>query len=554
MAFLTLFLASLLSGSPAAAAAPELIPCVAAAKPGDSVSSMLSRPERFDCTTPQNRFQPGDYWVRMDVPETAQEIAGPYPVLRIASLWDEGMSLSTIHRDGSISQYDSETVKKKMRPRLGSTAVLTLPAGKPPITTLLAHVEGSAIVRGVLVAPHLSAGEEAIRFEMAMAVLYAGFGGLCIAMLVYNLALWRAMRQRFLLAYCAMVGAMMSYAFFTSGGIHYFADGWTGADRLRFTIPLLALSAATALLFFRSFFADSPMPRWLGRATVIQATLMVAVSLFYSAIAPAYVKIIDPLYLFGFLSAAILFCAYLWFAWRQKNPFFGYFLAAWAVPVLAAAVRLAYSWGLLPYNIIIENNTLIGFAIEALISSLAIGERVRLLAQARDRAESAEVNALLMADTDPLTGLLNRRAFLRTILEHRTRWTLVLLDVDHFKRVNDTLGHAGGDDAITSIASVMLANAPNGSLVARIGGEEFAIGYLSHTVDTFAAEKLLADVRAINLPEGYRITASVGIADRFVTGDEDWKILYRAADMALYRAKSGGRDRFFSQTAERVAA
>jgi GGDEF domain-containing protein len=181
---------------------------------------------------------------------------------------------------------------------------------------------------------------------------------------------------------------------------------------------------------------------------------------------------------------------------------------------------------------------LFGMAFEALVSSLAIGYRVRLLAKARDRAEIAEAHAMAIADTDPLTGLLNRRAFLRALLERQSHWTLVLLDVDHFKRVNDSLGHAGGDEALA---------------VARLGGEEFAIAYRGNLL-LLEPEDLLASVRQINLPQGYRITASIGIANRIVASEHDWKILYRAADMALYRAKTGGRDRFILIRQQNAAA
>lgn len=158
-----------------------------------------------------------------------------------------------------------------------------------------------------------------------------------------------------------------------------------------------------------------------------------------------------------------------------------------------------------------------------------------------------------MADTDPLTGLLNRRAFLRTLLERNSNWTLLLLDIDHFKRVNDSLGHAGGDEAIILFARALQAKMPNGALLARMGGEEFAIAYRGDMM-LIEPDELLAQIRKINLRDGYRITASIGIANRIVGSDDDWKILYRAADMALYRAKSSGRDRFVRNRIQAQAA
>ncbi len=471
----------------------------------------------------------------------------------MASLWDEGFALTAIHADGSVMHYDFAEIDRRSNMRLGATLTLMLDGQKPPITTLVARVQGSVIIRGVLQAPQLSAPNEAIRYELGMAVLYSGFVGLCIAMLVYNIALWRAMREKFLLAYCAMVTAMMFYAFFTSGAVHYVVDGLTGGDRLRITIPLLAISASTALMFTRYFFEASTIPRWLINLTIGHATAIAAFSLFYAAVAPRYIAVLDQVYLLAFVPVPLIFLAYLWMAWRQKDAYLSYFLLAWSAPFVSAALRMLYSFGLLPYHVIIENSTLLGLAFEALVSSLAIGHRVRLLAQARDRAQNAETNALLMADTDPLTGLLNRRAFLRNIMESKGHWSLVLIDIDHFKRVNDSLGHAGGDEALTMIADVFRTHAAPNTLVARMGGEEFAIANRG-LMPLLDPDAVLFAIRQIDLPQGYRITASIGVANRGVGNDDDWKILYRAADIALYRAKSSGRDCFVRHSAERAAA
>ena len=552
-ALLALCLLFCLPVVPAHAAMVDLTPCVASVRSGDSAASVLAEAKRFDCISPQSSLQAGDYWVRIDVPLSAHQ-PGQRPVLRFASVWEDGLALTAIHADGSVRYYNEAEIAERAYMRLGATRAIMLDGQRPAVETLLAKVSGSVIVRGVLQAPQLSTPNEAINYELAMASLYAGFGGLAIAMLVYSIALWRAMREKFLLAYCAMVAAMTVYAFFTSGAVHYVIDGLSGGDRLRITIPLLAISASTALIFIHHFFEASNIPRWLLQVTISHATAMSAFALFYGAVAPNYVATLDQIYLLGFVPVPFIFSAYLWFAWRKKDPFLRYFIVAWSGPAVCVAVRMAHGYGLLPYHILIENSTLIGLAFEALVSSLAIGHRVRLLAQARDRAETAAASALVMADTDPLTGLLNRRAFLRKILDRPNHWTLLLLDVDHFKRVNDSLGHAGGDDAIISIAAVLRSNAPEGAFVARMGGEEFAICCHSMNNAALDPDKLLSDVRSMKLPEGYRVTASVGIANWSVHNENDWKILYRAADMALYRAKSGGRDCYIRHDTERAAA
>lgn len=552
-ALVAICIATLFVPVAASAQTIDLVPCVSKIRPGDTFAAILKDDRRFDCSSAQNHHPSGDYWVKMKVPLDRQP-DDMRPVLRIASLWDDGFTMTSTHIDGSTTEYPEQALARQSALRLGPSISIALQPNRPPIDTILARVNGSKIIRGVLLAPQFSTPKEAINTEMALGVLYGAFGGLCLAMIVYTLALWRAMRQRFLLAYCAMVAAMATYAFFTTGAAHYVIDGMSGEDRLRITITLLSLAASTALIFVRHFFAASIVPKWLVRATYIQAAAMAAFALFYSAMAPDFIVILDTIYMIGFLPIPFLMVAYIHTAWQQKDPFLKYFLIAWSAPIISVAVRFLHGFGVLPYHLLIENSTLIAFAFEALVNSLAVGRRVWLLAQARDSAKSAEAIAKQMADTDPLTGLLNRRSFMRKLLERQNYWTLILVDIDHFKRVNDSLGHAGGDDAITSIGGVLRKYTPEGAIVARMGGEEFAIAYPLDLPLTPDPDRLLADVRAIALPQGYRITASIGIASRSVADENDWKILYRAADMALYSAKSNGRNCFICQQDERVAA
>lgn len=550
---IALSLAVLMTAAPASAYVTSLHPCIAKVRAGDTVLKVLRDTKRFDCNPSQSENEVGDYWVKMLVPPDDQS-ASLRPILRIASLWDDGFSLTAVHSDGSITEYSSARIAELRAMRLGPSIMVPLDAQRPPLTMLVAKVKNSQIIHGVLFAPQLSDPNGAMNTEMALGVLYAGFGGLCLAMLVYTLALWRAMRQRFLIAYCAMVLAMATYAFFTTGAVHYVIDGITGGERLRITTALLAMAAASTLIFIRHFFAATVIPTWLVKATYIQAAAMSIFAIAYSIVAPTFIHWFDPIYVASFAPLPVLMAAYIHVSWRQKDPFLKYFLVAWSIPLLAVIARVLHGIGVLPYHMLIENSTLIAFAFEALVNSLAVGRRVWLLAQARDIAKSAEAIAKTMADTDPLTGLLNRRAFLRKLLERESHWTLILVDIDHFKRVNDSLGHAGGDDAITGIAGVLRRYTPDGAMVARMGGEEFAISYPADLPLTPDPDRLLADIRLMSLPEGYRITASIGIAARAVTNENDWKILYRAADMALYRAKSSGRDCFSRHEPERAAA
>jgi diguanylate cyclase (GGDEF)-like protein len=146
-----------------------------------------------------------------------------------------------------------------------------------------------------------------------------------------------------------------------------------------------------------------------------------------------------------------------------------------------------------------------------------------------------------LADTDPLTGLLNRRAFLHQAIGRTGEQLLLIVDLDHFKRVNETLGHDGGDEVLRVFARMLRTSVPQGTLVARIGGEEFAI--LAPSDTPVEPESVLARLRQMRMPFDIQVTASIGTCRGTLASEVDWKALYRVADAALFDAKSAGRDR-----------
>jgi diguanylate cyclase (GGDEF)-like protein len=554
-AFICCVFALLLSAAPASANTTDLHPCLRAAKSGETVAQMLANPGKFDCEIRQNALPSGDYWARFAVPASTKT-TGHALTFRTASLWDDGLELAVIRSDGVVEHYRPFAAQDIAPLRLGGTVVVPIDEGRSPITTIYAKISQSEGMRGVILQSQLSLADDAIRYEMMLAVFYAAFTGLCIALLVYNLALWRGMGTPFLLAYCVMLVAALAYAFVTSGAPHYFSAALSGPDRLRMTLVLLTINAATVMIFIRHFFEAASIPKWLVRITYVHSAAMVAFSFLYAALAPAYVKLLDPIYVYSFIPLPAIVACYVAVAFRRRDPFLGYFLAAWSAPTIAIVARIAFGLGLLPYHMLIENSTLMALAIEALISSLAIGKRIQMLAIDRDRAELAEAQAMVIADTDALTGLPNRRAFIRTLLDEPREWQLVLVDVDHFKRINDTLGHVVGDEVLVKLATIIKGYVNDRSIVARLGGEEFAIAMRTAGDEHGLVDPqvLLQSIRQAPMPGGYRITASVGIATRAICEEQDWIVLYRAADMALYRAKAEGRDRFVDYSMGRAAA
>ncbi len=171
-----------------------------------------------------------------------------------------------------------------------------------------------------------------------------------------------------------------------------------------------------------------------------------------------------------------------------------------------------------------------------------------------------ELRLLTLTQTDALTGLLNRTGFrmrLENMLDEHVGESIGLLyvDLDHFKPVNDTLGHAGGDEVLKEVARRLTRVMRPTDAVARLGGDEFAVLLQGITQATQVERVAAKIIEALQEPfdlgpdRTARIGASVGgTFGQAVIGD--WPMLLDRADQLLYRAKADGRGRFLVASAQ----
>ncbi len=160
----------------------------------------------------------------------------------------------------------------------------------------------------------------------------------------------------------------------------------------------------------------------------------------------------------------------------------------------------------------------------------------------------------LMATTDVLTGLLNRRSFVSRGNSEVARsrrygnvYSALMIDVDHFKKVNDTYGHAGGDAVLKALAAKLKPQLRDSDLFGRLGGEEFAVFTPGISIEgaTELAERLRREVAAMEVvfeKLAIQFTISVGVATA-ERGNATLETVLRRADRALYQAKASGRNR-----------
>ncbi len=192
----------------------------------------------------------------------------------------------------------------------------------------------------------------------------------------------------------------------------------------------------------------------------------------------------------------------------------------------------------------------LGSCITTLLLAAVVEQRQSLTGQLRHQAHH-----------DPLTGVSSRRQFflhgeheLAVANRYRHPLTLLMLDIDHFKTINDRHGHAAGDEALRVVASVIVGIVRQVDTVGRMGGEEFAV-LLPHANALQArhiAERIRQEVAQLQLSdargERYGLTISIGLSQAR-EDDQHIETLLQRADQALYRAKDGGRDQVCEQAA-----
>ncbi len=213
----------------------------------------------------------------------------------------------------------------------------------------------------------------------------------------------------------------------------------------------------------------------------------------------------------------------------------------------------------------IQNITLQKQAEEALKQATLEAEKARRQAEdARELAEEARLKAELLSRTDYLTGLLNRRAFMDRLLEEANRTkrnkstlTLILTDIDFFKKINDTYGHLAGDTVLQAFSNCLNDMSRPYDFIGRYGGEEFVICLPDVSLENgkMIAERMRVAVEGLKiyLPDTNRvvnITASFGVSTSTLNKVSQMEKLIECADEAMYNAKQQGRNRVIAEACD----
>lgn len=319
---------------------------------------------------------------------------------------------------------------------------------------------------------------------------------------------------------------------------HYLVLAWIGAIVVTQLARLLLIQA-----YRRALQDHEPLNPdvWARRQTLIHGAIGLAWGLGAAAVIPQ-VSITHQaiiLMFFGGAATAGIFVA-------MHLPAYLAYMATALIPCVASMAVYASGDGK-----VIALMLLLYMIVAVLIGRQIRGLTDRILQLRLDNEQLVDELRQLAA-TDPLTGIANRREFLRRAGEllHRAQESgapaaLLILDLDRFKAINDTYGHAVGDQALRSATDAALRILRSNDLIGRIGGEEFAVLLGRSGMDEARqiAERLRAEISSVDVgPELASVTTSVGVAG---ADEHDFDLLemLKAADECLYSAKAAGGDR-----------
>jgi len=379
-------------------------------------------------------------------------------------------------------------------------------------------------------------------------VLTGAFIGFLLLSAAYNIAFLTILRERFLIWQTARVLILIALTITMSS---LPLGPWLSATGMPRQIVINVLFDSTIGilgLFLRSVLEPGMISRRLDRLLAWQPLALAATTPSMIMVhCPSWYMALRDATLVGIL---VLLCVSLAQAIRRGSRAARYQTAAWFCVLLVGLISLYHDIVLQRPFALLLYALFSALALEMLVTSIGIGDRFMRLKRHHDEMRAKAILLERIAYTDPLTGLENRRSLERQFAAHRPR-AVAIVDIDHFKRINDRHGHDRGDEVIIAVADALCTN---DVFTVRLGGEEFALLLYGpaplETVD--ALLRLLphfvtARVAGLDVP----VTASAGVAN--VSTDMTVSAALKAADIRLYTAKAAGRNQLVGSAPSAIA-
>lgn len=512
-----------------------------------SAQDAFNRLDAFDCRDDALLAEGNDIWIYLDVETAIKGFSDPAILLHMS--YHGAITVAPIYDGVAISKrYDTKDLVQKAR----VPDLMSFPLGR-----------GLDAPEGVLIRVeqvwdltnwsdiYIASQESINNRHIQSSLFYAILTGLLITPLIFTAIIYIILRIDFLPYHFGMVSFALIYALSWSGMIFALPFEITPIGRSYITHISIAAAFMCACFLTRTLIGEAVIGRLWYRVLPMAGIIPIFVVFIIVSAAPDYSHVgsvvLHAVYLFPLVSIIGALTVGVW----NRHLISRLQLLAWLPMIVYVAVSILKGIGLIEHNAIIEYGLYPSIISEALLTTCVIAYRVYTVRKSHERALREQVILRNLATTDALTGALNRRAFIENFEQTVAAspgsgvLSLLLLDIDHFKTVNDTHGHTVGDEILKEVVTVLQSQCRNDDMLARFGGEEFSL-FMSTPTKAIAdacAERIRAAVDKHAFAQGCDITVSIGVITVDVASGVSFDQWYSAADRALYAAKTKGRNR-----------
>ncbi|WP_114520981.1 diguanylate cyclase [Altererythrobacter sp. ZODW24] len=532
-------------------AAASAAHCKASGSTDLDLAGFVASNPRWDCPGDFEDLTPQRIVLRIELPNSGSgNVAQTMPELpRYAvgrrAVFDN-LEVLTVDADGSTRTR--EVAFKNIQPAmLDRQFAVELPAVTKQTRYVYIAIEGtnhSVVFDFIRLEHDLPGTSQSDRTQLLLLALLCG---MLLMPLALNLAFYRVLRESFVLWHFAMVVSMFAQVVFIS---RLYSPLLTiEAPTLRMlAIASFGAILGTGIMFAANFIEEDKLSPQLRRLLPWGAGWLAIITTIYTIGYSSMGRYGADLFYFGCAPLVVLFMAVAWDAIKRGSRAAWFQLVGWTPLILVGITRLVtYA---LPGVPSLDANTLfyVAVGLEVIATTLGVADRFMIIRIERDRARASARIMEELSERDHLTGLMNRRAIEPNWERLRKGGydTLALLDLDHFKAVNDKHGHQFGDEVLKSVAQAISADSD--ALAMRLGGEEFLL-LMRGSKAKERAERLrqaiplrvAADVSGLD----HMLTASMGVVEMPRNGllGLGFSEIYDYADRLAYQAKEAGRNR-----------
>ncbi|MEO9634063.1 diguanylate cyclase [Parasphingorhabdus sp.] len=517
-----------------------------------TLATVLQTGKAFDCSENKYAVEGPRVWV--EIPFEAATI--PAGIVEVQGD-NNGLTTMQVHAvldDGSImsANFSEQAVTENWRPK--GQYGLAIPGTEDPeirnrIQKVYVTIDEPKVASSISLI-QLASKEKWDDLKLPLSVMFAVLCGMAIMPLIYNWFFYGALRYDFMLWHSLMIFATVGYTFSSSGLIFIALPETSLSAKMVFNYWTLAIGIAASGIFLLRFVERGKIAGWLQTVIFLSSILPVIVTALVVRLDDGYSMDARNYYHASFVPIFLVVIYAMAHALRRGSRAIWFQIAGWSPIILLGLDRIARGMDLYIGWPVLDYGLYFALVLETIILALGVANRILRLRRRHESTLRDQVELTLLADTDGLTAMNNRRSFEREFKRNQREYRyshLALFDIDFFKRVNDRYGHEIGDEVLRVVGKELDAT---DHFAARIGGEEFTLlmrndrgekrkNYPVNAL-TEICETLIKTVHD-QVPEIQEpVTFSVGVSA--ISKRAALRSVMATADRRLYDAKHNGRN------------